>query len=157
MIRVIHSSIATWFMIWNLTDLIITHVHLALIARCASIDHISPADILSIPLNPSPLLQFSCSVLHNDRYGCSSVPPAHVLLSVLLTGGTDPPSGRSSPLPLRPDSRPGTPPLSQTPKHFHLPGRSWSTPCHCYSILFYSVGISKIHENSFFHSQMFFK
>uniref|UniRef100_A0A672IUP9 Actin binding LIM protein 1a n=1 Tax=Salarias fasciatus TaxID=181472 RepID=A0A672IUP9_SALFA len=39
--------------------------------------------------------------------------------------GTDPPSGRSSPLPLRPDSRPVTPPLSQTPKHFHLPGRSW--------------------------------
>ncbi|XP_076599360.1 actin-binding LIM protein 1-like isoform X2 [Chaetodon auriga] len=35
--------------------------------------------------------------------------------------GTDPPSGRSSPLPLRPDSRPVTPPLSQTPKHFHLP------------------------------------
>ncbi|CAG05175.1 unnamed protein product, partial [Tetraodon nigroviridis] len=35
--------------------------------------------------------------------------------------GTDPPSGRSSPLPLRPDSRPGTPPLPQTPKHFHLP------------------------------------
>uniref|UniRef100_A0A3Q4HS33 Actin binding LIM protein 1a n=1 Tax=Neolamprologus brichardi TaxID=32507 RepID=A0A3Q4HS33_NEOBR len=34
---------------------------------------------------------------------------------------TDPPSGRSSPLPLRPDSRPVTPPLSQTPKHFHLP------------------------------------
>uniref|UniRef100_A0A8C5NAI1 Actin binding LIM protein 1a n=1 Tax=Gouania willdenowi TaxID=441366 RepID=A0A8C5NAI1_GOUWI len=37
--------------------------------------------------------------------------------------GTDPPSGRSSPLPLRPDSRPVTPPLSLTPKHFHLPGR----------------------------------
>ncbi|CAL9688155.1 unnamed protein product [Knipowitschia caucasica] len=37
------------------------------------------------------------------------------------TGSTDPPSGRSSPLPLRPDSRPGTPPLSLTPKHFHLP------------------------------------
>uniref|UniRef100_A0AAV2JSN7 Actin binding LIM protein 1a n=1 Tax=Knipowitschia caucasica TaxID=637954 RepID=A0AAV2JSN7_KNICA len=36
-------------------------------------------------------------------------------------GSTDPPSGRSSPLPLRPDSRPGTPPLSLTPKHFHLP------------------------------------
>ncbi|KAM9727585.1 actin-binding LIM protein 1a isoform 21-T22 [Menidia menidia] len=35
--------------------------------------------------------------------------------------GTDPPSGRSSPLPLRPDSRPVTPPLSLTPKHFHLP------------------------------------
>uniref|UniRef100_A0A3Q3FHC5 Putative adherens-junction anchoring domain-containing protein n=1 Tax=Labrus bergylta TaxID=56723 RepID=A0A3Q3FHC5_9LABR len=38
--------------------------------------------------------------------------------------GTDPPSGRSSPLPLRPDSRPITPPLSLTPKHFHLPGRN---------------------------------
>ncbi|XP_061692458.1 actin-binding LIM protein 1-like [Syngnathoides biaculeatus] len=35
--------------------------------------------------------------------------------------GTDPPSGRSSPLPLRPESRPSTPPLSLTPKHFHLP------------------------------------
>ncbi|XP_030235586.1 actin-binding LIM protein 1a isoform X8 [Gadus morhua] len=35
--------------------------------------------------------------------------------------GADPPSGRSSPLPLRCDSRPVTPPLSQTPKHFHLP------------------------------------
>ncbi|CAJ1067851.1 actin-binding LIM protein 1-like isoform X2 [Xyrichtys novacula] len=35
--------------------------------------------------------------------------------------GADPPSGRSSPLPLRPDSRPVTPPLSLTPKHFHLP------------------------------------
>ncbi|XP_019737520.1 actin-binding LIM protein 1a isoform X20 [Hippocampus comes] len=35
--------------------------------------------------------------------------------------GTDSPSGRSSPLPLRPDSRPGTPPLCLTPKHFHLP------------------------------------
>uniref|UniRef100_A0A8C6M1K3 Actin binding LIM protein 1a n=1 Tax=Nothobranchius furzeri TaxID=105023 RepID=A0A8C6M1K3_NOTFU len=42
--------------------------------------------------------------------------------------GTDPPSGRSSPLPLRPDSRPVTPPLCQTPKHFHVPGRSWSAP-----------------------------
>uniref|UniRef100_A0A4W5N815 Actin binding LIM protein 1 n=1 Tax=Hucho hucho TaxID=62062 RepID=A0A4W5N815_9TELE len=35
--------------------------------------------------------------------------------------GTDPPSGRSSPIPQRPDSRPVTPPLSLTPKHFHLP------------------------------------
>ncbi|XP_046885689.1 actin-binding LIM protein 1-like isoform X4 [Hypomesus transpacificus] len=35
--------------------------------------------------------------------------------------GSDPASGRSSPLPLRPDSRPVTPPLSLTPKHFHLP------------------------------------
>ncbi|XP_055776771.1 actin-binding LIM protein 1-like isoform X9 [Salvelinus fontinalis] len=35
--------------------------------------------------------------------------------------GTDPQSGRSSPIPQRPDSRPVTPPLSLTPKHFHLP------------------------------------
>uniref|UniRef100_A0A3Q3AA79 Actin binding LIM protein 1a n=1 Tax=Kryptolebias marmoratus TaxID=37003 RepID=A0A3Q3AA79_KRYMA len=35
--------------------------------------------------------------------------------------GADPPSGRSSPLPLRPESRPVTPPLCQTPKHFHVP------------------------------------
>ncbi|XP_075698433.1 actin-binding LIM protein 1-like isoform X3 [Rhinoderma darwinii] len=35
--------------------------------------------------------------------------------------GTEPPSGRNSPLPLRPDSRPLTPTYSQVPKHFHLP------------------------------------
>ncbi|XP_030626287.1 actin-binding LIM protein 1a isoform X2 [Chanos chanos] len=35
--------------------------------------------------------------------------------------GTDSPSGRSSPLPSRPDSRAATPPLPLTPKHFHLP------------------------------------
>ncbi|XP_023864623.1 actin-binding LIM protein 1-like isoform X2 [Salvelinus sp. IW2-2015] len=35
--------------------------------------------------------------------------------------GTDPHSGRSSPISQRPDSRPVTPPLSLTPKHFHLP------------------------------------
>ncbi|XP_071248648.1 actin-binding LIM protein 1-like isoform X3 [Salvelinus alpinus] len=35
--------------------------------------------------------------------------------------GTDPHSGRSSPIPQRPDSRPVTRPLSLTPKHFHLP------------------------------------
>uniref|UniRef100_A0A8D3BVC9 Actin binding LIM protein 1a n=1 Tax=Scophthalmus maximus TaxID=52904 RepID=A0A8D3BVC9_SCOMX len=55
--------------------------------------------------------------------------------------GTDPPSGRSSPLPLRPDNRPVTPPLSLTPKHFHLPGRSWSAPCHCSSLLSIYVSI----------------
>ncbi|TKS85331.1 Actin-binding LIM protein 1 [Collichthys lucidus] len=57
---------------------------------------------------------------HSQDCGSPSI-PAYVLFLVLLTGGTDPPSGRSSPLPLRPDSRPVTPPLSQTPKHFHLP------------------------------------
>lgn len=72
--------------------------------------------------------------------------PAHVLFSVLPTGGTDPSSGRSSPLPLRPDSRPGTPPLSQTPKHFHLPGMSWSAPCHCSPHLFLSIWLSHYTE-----------
>lgn len=61
---------------------------------------------------------------------------AHILFLVLLTWGADPPSGRSSPLPLRPESRPVTPPLCQTPKHFHVPGRSWSAPCHCSDHLF---------------------
>ncbi|XP_040291113.1 actin-binding LIM protein 1 isoform X11 [Bufo bufo] len=35
--------------------------------------------------------------------------------------GTEPSSGRSSPLPYRPDSRPLTPTYAQTPKHFHVP------------------------------------
>ncbi|XP_051883454.1 actin-binding LIM protein 1 isoform X5 [Pristis pectinata] len=35
--------------------------------------------------------------------------------------GNEPSSGRSSPLPMRPDSRPLTPSYVQTPKHFHLP------------------------------------
>ncbi|XP_069610473.1 actin-binding LIM protein 1 isoform X8 [Ranitomeya imitator] len=35
--------------------------------------------------------------------------------------GTEPLSGRSSPLPHRPDSRPLTPTFGQVPKHFHVP------------------------------------
>ncbi|XP_072280670.1 actin-binding LIM protein 1 isoform X22 [Pyxicephalus adspersus] len=35
--------------------------------------------------------------------------------------GTEPNSGRNSPLPFRPDSRPLTPTYSQAPKHFHIP------------------------------------
>ncbi|CAH2323167.1 actin-binding LIM 1 isoform X19 [Pelobates cultripes] len=35
--------------------------------------------------------------------------------------GTEPSSGRNSPLPLRPDSRPLTPTYAQVPKHFHVP------------------------------------
>ncbi|XP_075698431.1 actin-binding LIM protein 1-like isoform X1 [Rhinoderma darwinii] len=41
--------------------------------------------------------------------------------TILHVKGTEPPSGRNSPLPLRPDSRPLTPTYSQVPKHFHLP------------------------------------
>lgn len=44
------------------------------------------------------------------------------LILLFLFGGTEPSSGRSSPL----SSRPATPTLSLTPKHFHVPGRSWS-------------------------------
>ncbi|CAI9587840.1 unnamed protein product [Staurois parvus] len=35
--------------------------------------------------------------------------------------GTEPNSGRNSPLPYRPDSRPLTPTYAQAPKHFHIP------------------------------------
>ncbi|XP_077311091.1 actin-binding LIM protein 1 isoform X26 [Lithobates pipiens] len=35
--------------------------------------------------------------------------------------GTEPNSGRNSPLPYRPDSRPLTPTYAQAPKHFHVP------------------------------------
>ncbi|XP_044152634.1 actin-binding LIM protein 1 isoform X2 [Bufo gargarizans] len=41
--------------------------------------------------------------------------------TILHVKGTEPPSGRNSPLPYRPDSRPLTPTYAQTPKHFHLP------------------------------------
>uniref|UniRef100_A0A8C4UDC4 Actin binding LIM protein 1 n=1 Tax=Falco tinnunculus TaxID=100819 RepID=A0A8C4UDC4_FALTI len=41
--------------------------------------------------------------------------------------GNEPSSGRNSPVPYRPDSRPLTPTYAQAPKHFHVPGRSW----HC--------------------------
>ncbi|XP_069467984.1 actin-binding LIM protein 1 isoform X10 [Ambystoma mexicanum] len=35
--------------------------------------------------------------------------------------GNEPPSGRNSPLPCRPESRPVTPTYAQVPKHFHVP------------------------------------
>ncbi|XP_040291106.1 actin-binding LIM protein 1 isoform X4 [Bufo bufo] len=41
--------------------------------------------------------------------------------TILHVKGTEPSSGRSSPLPYRPDSRPLTPTYAQTPKHFHVP------------------------------------
>ncbi|KPP61206.1 hypothetical protein Z043_120723 [Scleropages formosus] len=39
----------------------------------------------------------------------------------LSLGGDEPSSGRSSPVPLRPDGRPVTPTLTLNPKHFHVP------------------------------------
>lgn len=48
-------------------------------------------------------------------------------------GGNEPSSGRNSPVPYRPDSRPLTPTYAQAPKHFHVPGRSWH--CMCLGVL----------------------
>lgn len=63
-----------------------------------------------------------------------------VLLSLLsfcflhsFIGGNEPSSGRNSPVPYRPDSRPLTPTYAQAPKHFHVPGRSWH--CVCLAVL----------------------
>eukprot|EP00079_Xenopus_tropicalis_P031533 XP_017945304.1 PREDICTED: actin-binding LIM protein 1 isoform X8 [Xenopus tropicalis] len=41
--------------------------------------------------------------------------------SILHVKGNEPNSGRNSPIPYRPDSRPPTPTYAQAPKHFHLP------------------------------------
>ncbi|KAG8545783.1 hypothetical protein GDO81_020319, partial [Engystomops pustulosus] len=41
--------------------------------------------------------------------------------TILHVKGTEPSSGRNSPIPHRPDSRPLTPTYAQAPKHFHVP------------------------------------
>ncbi|KAJ8014097.1 hypothetical protein DPEC_G00036710 [Dallia pectoralis] len=71
-------------------------------------------------------MQKLCSALCSSSVGSSSQndsrptsPFRHHFLP--HSQGTDPTNGRSSPVPQRPDSRPVTPPLSLTPKHFHLP------------------------------------
>lgn len=56
---------------------------------------------------------------------------SHSVFSILLIGGNEPSSGRNSPLPYRPDSRPLTPTYAQAPKHFHVPGRSWHSVSCC--------------------------
>uniref|UniRef100_A0A3P8Y2V2 Actin binding LIM protein 1a n=1 Tax=Esox lucius TaxID=8010 RepID=A0A3P8Y2V2_ESOLU len=73
-------------------------------------------------------MQKLCSALCSNSVGSSSIndsrptsPFRHHFLP--HSQGTEPANGRSSPIPQRPDSRPVTPPLSLTPKHFHLPGR----------------------------------
>jgi hypothetical protein len=60
-----------------------------------------------------------------------ALPLSHFVFSVLLIGGHEPSSGRNSPLPYRPDSRPLTPTYAQAPKHFHVPGRSWHGLSRC--------------------------
>uniref|UniRef100_A0A672MFH2 Actin-binding LIM protein 1-like n=1 Tax=Sinocyclocheilus grahami TaxID=75366 RepID=A0A672MFH2_SINGR len=57
-------------------------------------------------------------VYHRHNY----IPPLSKSPQHFHRPGTEPSSGRSSPL----SSRPATPTLSLTPKHFHIPGRSRS-------------------------------
>ncbi|XP_031655077.1 actin-binding LIM protein 1-like isoform X2 [Oncorhynchus kisutch] len=71
-------------------------------------------------------MQKLCSALCSNSMGSSSHSDSRPTSpfrhhSFPHSQGTDPHSGRSSPIPQRPDSRPVTPPLSLTPKHFHLP------------------------------------
>ncbi|CAB1312369.1 unnamed protein product, partial [Coregonus sp. 'balchen'] len=71
-------------------------------------------------------MQKLCSALCSNSVGSSSHSDSHPTSPFRHhffphSQGTDPPSGRSSSIPQRPDSRPVTPPLSLTPKHFHLP------------------------------------
>uniref|UniRef100_A0A8C7QNZ8 Actin binding LIM protein 1a n=1 Tax=Oncorhynchus mykiss TaxID=8022 RepID=A0A8C7QNZ8_ONCMY len=73
-------------------------------------------------------MQKLCSALCSNSMGSSSHSDSRPTSpfrhhSFPHSQGTDPHSRRSSPIPQRPDSRPVTPPLSLTPKHFHLPGR----------------------------------
>uniref|UniRef100_A0A8C7QKG9 Actin binding LIM protein 1a n=1 Tax=Oncorhynchus mykiss TaxID=8022 RepID=A0A8C7QKG9_ONCMY len=71
-------------------------------------------------------MQKLCSALCSNSMGSSSHSDSRPTSpfrhhSFPHSQGTDPHSRRSSPIPQRPDSRPVTPPLSLTPKHFHLP------------------------------------
>uniref|UniRef100_A0A8C2LU78 Actin-binding LIM protein 1 n=1 Tax=Cricetulus griseus TaxID=10029 RepID=A0A8C2LU78_CRIGR len=65
----------------------------------------------------SPLRTSSCSSTHSDSR--PNPPFRHHFLPHVK--GNEPSSGRSSPLPYRPDSRPLTPTYAQAPKHFHVP------------------------------------
>ncbi|OBS70762.1 hypothetical protein A6R68_00695 [Neotoma lepida] len=65
----------------------------------------------------SPLRTSSFSSTHSDSR--PNPPFRHHFLPHVK--GNEPSSGRSSPLPYRPDSRPLTPTYAQAPKHFHVP------------------------------------
>nr|XP_034355128.1 actin-binding LIM protein 1 isoform X4 [Arvicanthis niloticus] len=65
----------------------------------------------------SPLRTSSFSSTHNDSR--PNPPFRHHFLPHVK--GNEPSSGRNSPLPYRPDSRPLTPTYAQAPKHFHVP------------------------------------
>ncbi|XP_029417995.1 actin-binding LIM protein 1 isoform X6 [Nannospalax galili] len=65
----------------------------------------------------SPLRTSSFSSTHSDSR--PNPPFRHHFLPHVK--GNEPSSGRNSPLPYRPDSRPLTPTYAQAPKHFHVP------------------------------------
>uniref|UniRef100_A0A8C1IER1 Actin binding LIM protein 1b n=1 Tax=Cyprinus carpio TaxID=7962 RepID=A0A8C1IER1_CYPCA len=79
-------------------------------------------------------------VYHRHNY----IPPVSKSPQHFHRPGTEPSSGRSSPL----SSRPATPTLSLTPKHFHIPGRSWSIIS---LFLFYREFFCSVSLLPFFH------
>ncbi|XP_029788480.1 actin-binding LIM protein 1 isoform X4 [Suricata suricatta] len=67
-----------------------------------------------------------CCLRGKPRCTSQAVPlfhwPLHPFsVTSILFSGNEPSSGRNSPLPSRPDSRPVTPTYAQAPKHFHVP------------------------------------
>ncbi|XP_057387544.1 actin-binding LIM protein 1 isoform X7 [Balaenoptera acutorostrata] len=79
--------------------------------------HFHRPELLSPGVQRSTLHTGSLSSGHSDSRPNS--PFRHHFLPHIK--GNEPSSGRNSPLPYRPDSRPVTPTYAQAPKHFHVP------------------------------------
>ncbi|XP_040110989.1 actin-binding LIM protein 1 isoform X10 [Oryx dammah] len=79
--------------------------------------HFHRPELLSPGVQRSFLCTSSLSSAHSDSRPNS--PFRHHFLPHVK--GNEPSSGRNSPLPYRPDSRPLTPTYAQAPKHFHVP------------------------------------
>ncbi|XP_036684171.1 actin-binding LIM protein 1 isoform X13 [Balaenoptera musculus] len=79
--------------------------------------HFHRPELLSPGVQRSTLHTGSLSSGHSDSRPNS--PFRHHFLPQIK--GNEPSSGRNSPLPYRPDSRPVTPTYAQAPKHFHVP------------------------------------
>ncbi|XP_027384161.1 actin-binding LIM protein 1 isoform X6 [Bos indicus x Bos taurus] len=79
--------------------------------------HFHRPELLSPGVQRSFLRTSSLSSAHSDSRPNS--PFRHHFLPHVK--GNEPSSGRNSPLPYRPDSRPLTPTYAQAPKHFHVP------------------------------------
>ncbi|KAB0348145.1 hypothetical protein FD754_013002 [Muntiacus muntjak] len=79
--------------------------------------HFHRPELVSPGVQRSLLRTSSLSSAHSDSRPNS--PFRHHFLPHVK--GNEPSSGRNSPLPYRPDSRPLTPTYAQAPKHFHVP------------------------------------